>query len=434
MELDFETFTPADLASVDASTDPERWARTLGWFQASQRGFHLKRLDEAALVAWLERSRVDGATLRGAWLPSGSFGAEPMPVATVSSWPGEVNTGAAMLGLHMVSDVTVAPSHRRRGLARRLLVEDLVAGARAGLPLAGLTVSEGSIYRRFGFGPATFTASHRVDVTGRFALQHPDAVGGTGRQGRVVQREPDDVWDVVRDVFARWNAATRGSVTRHAAYEAISRGLLSPGSGGPDDRLRAAVHLDADERPDGYVLFRHAGFGETPRAITVTDVVALGPSAHLGLWEYLAGFDLTDEVRISGHLDDPLRWALVDPRCVEQTGVEDHLWVRPLDLPAAVAGRPWFGEGRIRVGVQDPLGLVDGTWEVTAAGGRARAVATALEPEVTLGCEAFGSLYLGAVDVRTLAMAGRVRGSEEALERFASLTDGGERPFCRTAF
>ena len=62
----------------------------------------------------------------------------------------------------MITDVTTSPAHRRRGLVR---------SADGGLPrptrptpdvpLAALTVSEATIYGRWGFGAATFTQESR---------------------------------------------------------------------------------------------------------------------------------------------------------------------------------------------------------------------------------------------------------------------------------
>ena len=53
-----------------------------------------------------------------------------------------------------ISMVTVAATHRRRGIARGLLEGELRAAASAGVPMAGLTVTEATIYGRYGFGPA----------------------------------------------------------------------------------------------------------------------------------------------------------------------------------------------------------------------------------------------------------------------------------------
>src|SRR5690606_30311200 len=121
------------------------------------------------------------------WLPPDAFGSSNVPVATVASWPGDLNTGSQLLALHMISDVTVSPASRRQGLASRLLSHDLSVAVAENMPLAALTVSEGSIYRRFGFGPATFKSKYEVDVTANFAFEEFTSTG------RFVHLEPAEL-------------------------------------------------------------------------------------------------------------------------------------------------------------------------------------------------------------------------------------------------
>src|SRR5690606_26901044 len=63
-----------------------------------------------------------------------------------------------------ISSVTVAATHRRRGIARALLEGELRAAAAHGVPLAGLTVSEATIYGRYGFASALPVARIAVDT------------------------------------------------------------------------------------------------------------------------------------------------------------------------------------------------------------------------------------------------------------------------------
>src|SRR5690606_20457628 len=62
------------------------------------------------------------------------------------------------------SSVSVAPTHRRRGVARAMLEAELRTASALGLPLAMLTVSESTIYGRFGFAPAAMTANLLIDT------------------------------------------------------------------------------------------------------------------------------------------------------------------------------------------------------------------------------------------------------------------------------
>src|SRR5690606_513793 len=73
--------------------------------------------------------------------------------------------GAVVPAAH-VTMVGVAPTHRRRGLLRRLMHRQLreVYEARRE-PFAVLWASEGRIYQRFGYGLATTKLSLEIDTT-----------------------------------------------------------------------------------------------------------------------------------------------------------------------------------------------------------------------------------------------------------------------------
>ena len=59
--------------------------------------------------------------------------------------------------------VTVAGTHRRRGLLRRMLSESLDLARDRGDAVAILFAAEWGIYGRFGYAPATFAASYQLD-------------------------------------------------------------------------------------------------------------------------------------------------------------------------------------------------------------------------------------------------------------------------------
>ena len=113
----------------------------------------------------------------------------------------------------------------------------------------------------------------------------------------------------------------------------------------------------------------------------------------------------------------------------------DHVWVRVLDVPAALGARPWFADDVLVVRVHDPLGHADGLFTVGVADGRAEVTPTwDAQADVELDVETLGALYLGGVRVQGLVDAGRVTGSPDALERFAAMADGGPAPRCATHF
>jgi predicted acetyltransferase len=110
-------------------------------------------------------------------------------------------------------------------------------------------------------------------------------------------------------------------------------------------------------------------------------------------------------------VDDPLAWALADPRCIDASDSRDMLWLRILDVPAALAARHYPADGSLVLSVADPLGLTGGTFRLDIDGGQA-----AVEPvpggtpaDLELEVSALSSIYLGGVCPVTLRAAGKIK-------------------------
>lgn len=416
-----------DFRTLDAQDDSEaNTAALTSWLHTVSHGFHDGTPGELFTRLWLENMRTDEQRVSGAWLPEGAFGAGLRPVGTFSSFDKTLNTGLDVIGVHMITDITVSPAHRRRGLLSRMMTDDLAA---TDLPVAALTVSEASIYGRFGFGPATFRRRIEVDTTSNFAFR------SYADPGRCELMEPADMWPVISDVFTRFHAATRGSLDRPTFYRPMLTGEIDFASGSPETKLRGAVHLDADGTPDGYAQWKvEDGENGKPKPVNA-NLLSLTEEAHLGLWGFLAGIDLTSQVTDrASRIDDTLDWSVTNRDVVDVKNVYDQIWIRVLHVPRALAARPWFADDSIVLGVDDPLGRAHGAFAITARDGRASVVPSTETPEVLLSAETLGSLYLGGVAVGTLARAGRVTGTADAVVRFASLMDGGAAPYGLTSF
>jgi predicted acetyltransferase len=404
---------------------PAAATRRRGWIEAVLRGFSEDRPDDDAVERWVKHYRADQVTVRGAWLPEGEFGAGPMPVATYASLDKTLNAGRELLPLRMITDVTTSATHRRQGLLRRMIEDDLADAVAAGVPIAALTAAEATIYGRWGFGPSTFRVSVEVDTTPGFGFR--DFVD----PGRVELVEPADAWPHVKAVFDTFHARQRGSVAWPSPYEDMHTGAWDPQSGGANRKLRAAVHLDATGAVDGFVLWKP---GED-NTVKVDEMATLTPQAQLALWSFLGSMDRVAKVTFNlFHPDDPLMWALTDLNRVKTTEVKEFLWLRLLDVPRCLAARPWSADGSVVVEVDDPQGHAAGRFEVTTADGVATVTRTDDEPDVRLTAETLGSLYLGAVPVRLLHRAGRVDGSDEAVRRLAAMADLGEPAYSLTGF
>ncbi|MDQ4055198.1 MAG: GNAT family N-acetyltransferase [Actinomycetota bacterium] len=420
--LTFASFRADDLGEVTP-------AQRDGWLEAHSRGFHKGRNNDEMRKHYFEHAVSDDALLRGVWQVRPLVGSGKLPIATFGSFDKTLNVGGnRLLPLRMITDVTVSPTHRRQGLLRRLMTQDLQEAVDQGLPLAALTVSEGSIYGRFGFGLATQLRHLEVDTSARFVLR------GLDDEGSIELVEPEEAWPTVESVFAEFHRRTRGSVERPLFYRPILSGTFDYRDG-PDTLLRAAVHLDAAGRPDGYVIYKPGERRDDSRAIEVKDLVALTSQAYLRIWRFLADIDLATKVTWQdAPVADPLEWALVDPFVAKVVKTTDQLWVRVLDVVAALEARPWAADGDVVLEVADPLGHAAGRFRVTTSAGQAKVSRTDDEPDVLLEADTLGALYLGGVGVATLRAAGRVTGSDEGVTTWAAMADTGPPPYCITGF
>jgi predicted acetyltransferase len=112
--------------------------------------------------------------------------------------------GGAALPMAGVTIVAVAPTHRRRGILRAMYTELHDRIATAGYPIAGLTASEGGIYGRFGYGPATFEVDFTVDR--RLARLRSDAAD----PGGVRLVKPADHAEGLAAIYERWRQRCTG--------------------------------------------------------------------------------------------------------------------------------------------------------------------------------------------------------------------------------
>jgi predicted acetyltransferase len=316
--------------------------------------------------------------------------------------------GGASLAATGVSWVSVAPTHRRRGILRKMFTEQHTHFEEAGRPLSVLTASEATIYERFGYGAAT--AGVAVELDRRFATFHRDAPAGEGT--RLV--ESATAQTLLPEIYRRWQAVTPGAQPmpavrweRFFADRENSREGFSP--------LFFVVHAD------GYVAYRRGRRVGTAGAqeARVVDFVAVTDEARSALWQVLCGIDLVDTIEVTLPPGDPLFTLLTDRRAPAVTGVKDGLWVRIMDVPVALEARTYAIDTDLVIEVVDPFLNAGGRFRLVVTGGRAEVTRTDAEPDVTTSLSVLGSLYLGGHRARQFAAAGRVgAASEKALHEF----------------
>lgn len=326
-------------------------------------------------------------------------------VGTAGIFSMRVGVPAGELPMAGVTMVGVHPTHRRRGVLREMIHQQLEAIHRRHEPLAGLWASEGAIYQRFGYGMATMQARFEVERA-RAAFREPaEPVGGM----RIIGA--DEAAQVFPAIFDTSAGQRAGVVSRSAAY------WPSEFFHDPERRRNggaAATHVlhETDGRADGYARYRlYPEWDERgPKyALEVHEAIATNPAATRELWAYLFGVDLVATVRARGlPVDHPLLLLLAEPRRLGWA-IGDALWLRLVDLVAALEGRGWADDGRLVLAVRDEACPWNaGRWEVVVADRAARVTASTADADLALDTRDLAAAYLGGIGMARLVDAGRV--------------------------
>jgi len=390
-------------------------ADTEAWMQAVGFGFHEPRPDDGTAARMVSNFIADGETYLGVYVRrplAGSVDAT-WPVGTFAWLRKALSWGdGSSIDTQAIAAVTVRATERRRGILRRMMTHALEGGVAEGYAVASLTASEGTIYRRFGFGSAI--RERAVSVRRDRALPFLAPTSGT-----VAVVTPEWLADGPgRAVFDRFNARTPGSMVRNAASWPVMFGLRN-GDGGAANDVRAAVHRpDDSDEVDGYVTWRVKAVSDAEGRLEIVDFVYATDEAYLSLWEFLLSIDLNHVVKYGrSRLDDPIVAALGDNRAYEVDHEEDHVWLRILDVPAVLTSRPYAVDGSVTLAVTDALGFAAGTYRldvVATRGTVTRVDAATAAADLELDVADLSALLIGSVSPATLAAAGLVRAVDPA--------------------
>ncbi|WP_035856737.1 GNAT family N-acetyltransferase [Cryptosporangium arvum] len=340
-------------------------------------------------------------------------------VGTAASYTTHVVVpGGARLPHAAVTRVGVLPTHTRRGVARALMNAQLSDARQRGVAIATLRAAEGGIYERYGYGVAG--RLEVAAVASRRAVLRPGVAGG-----EVVRlARPADAWTLQREIYERIDPSWTGAISRTGEWWTVRRLRVL------DAKQPSMVAVCGPPGAEtGYVRYHPAGDEES---VVVDDLVTADGTARASLLRYLFSIDLVETVKFDGlALDDPLRVMLVDERPVRSESIEDEIWLRLVDVGAALAARTYRGSGEVVVGVVDEVVAPNaGSYWIGAPGAKP----TTAEPQLTVDVAALGAVYLGGTSWRQLAAAGRVTGDLSLVPTADDLFATATAPFCGTFF
>jgi predicted acetyltransferase len=350
-------------------------------------------------------------------------------VGGAGAFPFELSVPGGPIRCGGVTVVGVLPTHRRRGILTAMMRTQLEDIRNRGEPIAALWASEEVIYRRFGYGLASLAGEISLASGYRGLRQPPDP----GASARLISLE--DAKSVVPAIYDRVRARTPGMFGRTEAWWEL-RNLADPLDRRQGGGEKACVVLELNGEPAGYALYRmfpKFEHGSAAGHAEVIEAVADGSAATRELWRLLLEIDWV--ATLKAYLlpvDHPLVHQLDYPRRM-QMRVGDGLWVRLVDVGAALSARAYGGDGTVVLEVEDAfLPENTGRWRISSGA----AERTEDEPDIALAVGELAGPYLGGFSFAELVHAGVARELKQggAARADALFQTGAPKPWCPEIF
>jgi len=307
-----------------------------------------------------------------------------------------------------ITGVAVLPSHRRKGILRSLMTRQLADLHEGGEPVAALYASEAAIYGRFGYGRAADAMFFRIPRHGSAFVPHAPA----DPKLRLRVARPADVRGDLEKVFAEVQPTRPGLYARSPGFWnwVLRDDEQARGGDGP---LRCVLAED-DGGPRGYALFRVKDSWDDydlPQSeVRLKELFAVDAAAYATLWRSLLDRDLCVRVYAWNRpVDDPLFHLLAEPRRLH-AGWRDELWVRLVEVGAALGARRYSAPVDVVLDVRDEVcPWNEGRWRLAADGTGATCERTADPADLELPVHVLGAAFLGGRDLTPYGAAGVVR-------------------------
>jgi predicted acetyltransferase len=323
----------------------------------------------------------------------------------------------------------VLPTHRRRGINTALFRAQLDDMRARGEPISALHASEAGIYESLGYGMASMLGEFRIE-TARTAFMAPHR-----RQGlvRLVSRE--EALAPMRRVYDAVASARAGMVVADDAWFGWRYGEHGDSK---NTSSFFAIHETRGE-PDAHAVYRVnvRWPNDIPmHELEVRELLAATPEAAMDMWRFLFEIDLIRTVKGDGRPpDDPLLWMLREPRRLH-FALSDGMFVRLVDVPAALEARGYAEGGRAVIEVSDAFcPWNDGRYVLEVTGEKATCIPTDDDPDLACRVNELGSTYLGGASFAQLARAGLVtERSDGGIARADALFRTEQAPWCSLPF
>jgi predicted acetyltransferase len=325
--------------------------------------------------------------------------------------------GGSTVPMSAVTQVTVLPTHRRRGLLREMMEVQLRGALGRGEIVAMLIAAEWPIYGRFGYGMAIEAAATTVDAR---AAEFRDPTP----RGTIEIVDLKTLRELAPPVFDSHRLRTPGAIHRSPMHWDLSLEVIpTPGEEPAKKRMRV-VHRDSAGVVDGYAVYdpKDEWVHNQPNVkLAVYPMIAVTPDAEADLWRYLCSIDWVTEVQAQVRpIDEDVRHLFVNGRVARQTDRSDNMWVRLLDVPAALSARRYEVPVSLVLDVRDDV-FGDGRFRLDGDTNGASCTPTTDPSDVAVTVDVLGAAYLGGARLAPYAYDGRITeatdGAIAALDR-----------------
>jgi predicted acetyltransferase len=350
------------------------------------------------------------------------------PVGGAGVFPFDLTVPGGRVRAAGVTVVGVLPTHRRRGVLTSMMRAQLDDVHERGEPVAYLWASEETIYGRFGYGVASFSGEIEIPRN-RTAFAAP-----LEPRGRVRLVGHEEALELIPPIYEQVAAETPGMFARTREWWE-ARALADPEwrRQGAGEMNRVVLELDGE--PQAYALYRlklQFDLGASTGFTRVIEALGTTPRATAEIWRFLLDVDWMDTIKAGLiPVDHPLFLLVAEPRRLRYR-IGDGLWVRLVDVEAALGARSYRDGEPVVFEVSDAFcPWNEGRWRV----GDGTASRTDAAADIRLDVSALGSVYLGGLTWARLARAERVEELREGgVQRADDLFRTGVAPWCPEIF
>jgi predicted acetyltransferase len=317
--------------------------------------------------------------------------------------------------------VSTAATHRRQGLARRVIEAVHQDLDERGEPVSSLYASEGGIYEHLAYGAATQQRSISIDA--RQAEIRPEF---RLKSTNVRYLADDDVVRTTTRIWERFRRIRAGEVQ----VDAAERQFLFDRASKPEDGMTAALYLAHE---DGFATYRikmNWNEGHPAHEMRISQLAAVTPEAHLALWQTLLGVDLVGVIESREvAVDDALPFLLTNPRELRSTGLNDGVWLHCRDIAICFSSRTYRTEDRL---VIEADGL---RWAIEGGPDGASCRQVKAKPDLITSHAWLSSLLYGGVLPSNLVAGRRMTSrNDDVLRRADLFFPASLAPHCQTHY